>query len=100
MLQIISRYCDTTVTCHVTDASCGARVQIPQCAHGNLHFMLQQPLTLTAKVFSFLQLEVPVLTGVARKPAGVWFAVALPTFLDKTHKTMAEPGSRCTHRLM
>lgn len=52
------------------------------------------PLTLTAKVFLFLQLEVAVLTGVAGMSASVGLAVTLSTFLDKTHGTVIEGGRR------
>lgn len=55
--------------------------------HGDL-------LTLTAKVFLFLQLEVAVLTGVAGTSTSVGLAVTLPTFLDKTHGTVIEAGRR------
>lgn len=42
-------------------------------------------LTLTAKIFLFLQVEVAFLTGVAGTSTRVGLAVTLPTFLDKTH---------------
>lgn len=53
---------------------------------------VEQRLTLTAKVFLWLQLEVAVPAGAAGPPTHVRLAAALPTFLDKTRETMIVSG--------
>lgn len=53
---------------------------------------VEQLLTLTAKVILSLQLEVAVPARAAGAPTHVRLAVALPTFLDKTHETTIVSG--------
>lgn len=53
---------------------------------------LKRRLTLTAKVFLSLQLEVAVPAGAAGPPSHARLAVALPTLLDTTGETMSVSG--------
>lgn len=53
---------------------------------------VEQRLTLTAKVFLSLQLEVAVPAGAAGPPSHARLAVALPTLLDTTGETMTVSG--------